>query len=54
MATQALDVLTIILIILVLSRVFGELLVCKRQSPLIGELLVGVLLGPYLLRLVDP
>jgi Kef-type K+ transport system membrane component KefB len=51
---QALDILTIVLIIVVLARIAGELLSRKKQSPIIGEVLVGLLLGPYVLKLVDP
>jgi Kef-type K+ transport system membrane component KefB len=54
MAYQQVDLLVIVLIMVVLARVVGELLTRKKQSAIVGEIFIGILLGPYVLRLVDP
>lgn len=46
--------LTSILILLVLSRLLGELLHQLKQPRIVGEIMAGVLLGPAVLGLVAP
>jgi Kef-type K+ transport system membrane component KefB len=46
--------LTSILLLLVLSRLFGELMVRLGQPALIGEILAGVVLGPAVLGAIAP
>lgn len=46
--------LTSILLLLVVSRVFGEIMVRFKQPGIIGEILSGVLLGPAVLNLIQP
>lgn len=54
MELPSLDTMVLLLVMVVLARVAGELLVRRKQSPVAGEVLVGILLGPYVLGLVDP
>ena len=46
--------LTSILLLLVVSRVFGELMSRLKQPSIVGEILSGVLLGPAILGLIKP
>ena len=41
-----------LLILLVLARLFGEVMERFKQPAMIGEILAGVLLGPTLLYLI--
>src|SRR5690606_27201189 len=50
----ATPLLTSILLLLVLSRLFGELMVRLGQPALIGEIIAGIVLGPAVLNLVLP
>ena len=54
MELPSLDTMVLLLVMVVLARVAGELLVRRKQSPVAGEVIVGILLGPYVLGLVDP
>jgi len=46
--------LTSILLLLVVARVFGEIMVRLKQPAIVGEILSGVLLGPAVLKLIHP
>ena len=48
------DALVRVVIILITAKLAGELFEKFRQSAVLGELLVGVLLGPSLLGFIDP
>ncbi len=48
------SLLTSLLLLIVLSRLFGELLSRLGQPAIVGEMLAGVLLGPSLLNLIHP
>jgi Kef-type K+ transport system membrane component KefB len=48
------EVFIAILILLVLARGVGELMARFKQSPLIGEVLTGIIVGPSLLCLIVP
>jgi Kef-type K+ transport system membrane component KefB len=48
------DLILALLLIFVSARVGGEVMERLRQSPMIGEVLAGILLGPMVLRWVDP
>jgi Kef-type K+ transport system membrane component KefB len=49
-----LDLILALLLIFVSARAAGEVMERLRQSPMIGEVLAGILLGPMVLRWVDP
>jgi Kef-type K+ transport system membrane component KefB len=46
--------LTSVLLVLVLSRLFGELANRSGQPVIVGEILAGILLGPSVLGMVEP
>lgn len=46
--------LTSLLLLIVLSRLFGQLFIRYHQPAIVGEMLAGVILGPSMLKLVDP
>jgi len=48
------DLIIGLLIIFVSARAGGELMEKLRQSPMIGEVLAGILVGPMVLGLIDP
>ena len=48
------DLIVALLLLFVTARLAGEAFERMRQSPLIGEVLAGILLGPMLLGLIDP
>ncbi len=48
------DIIIIILIILVFSRVLSGIFVHIKQPPVIGELIAGIMLGPSILNLISP
>jgi Kef-type K+ transport system membrane component KefB len=43
-----------VFLMLLVARVFGELLQRVKQPTLVGELLAGVLIGPSILNIVQP
>jgi len=49
---MTLDVLTQIFIIFLAAKVMNEIFIRINQSPVIGELLVGIILGPSLLGII--
>jgi Kef-type K+ transport system membrane component KefB len=46
--------LTTLLVLLITSRILGELAVRVKQPVIIGEILAGILLGPALLGIIEP
>ena len=48
------DLIVALLILFVAARVAGEVFEQVGQSPMIGEVLAGILLGPSLLGVIDP
>lgn len=46
--------LTSLLLLTVLARLFGQIMIRLRQPALVGEMLAGVVLGPACLRLIEP
>ena len=46
--------LTAILVLLVLSRLFGELIARLGQPAIVGEILAGIVLGPAVLGVIKP
>ncbi|OFZ19328.1 MAG: sodium:proton antiporter [Bdellovibrionales bacterium GWB1_55_8] len=46
--------LTSLLLLIVLSRLLGQLFIRYQQPAIVGEMLAGVILGPTLLKLVYP
>ena len=48
------DLIIGLLIIFVSARAGGEVMEKLRQSPMIGEVLAGILVGPMVLGLIDP
>ncbi|HLA47092.1 MAG TPA: cation:proton antiporter [Thermoplasmata archaeon] len=48
------DFIVALLILFVAARLAGEAMEQIRQSPMIGEVLAGIVLGPTVLGLVDP
>lgn len=48
------DLILALLLIFVSARAAGEVMEKLRQSPMIGEVLAGILLGPMVLGIVDP
>ena len=48
------DLIVALLILFVFARAAGEAMERYHQSPMIGEVLAGILIGPMVLRLVDP
>lgn len=48
------DLILALLLIFVSARAAGEVMERLHQSPMIGEVLAGILLGPMVLRWVDP
>jgi Kef-type K+ transport system membrane component KefB len=46
--------LTSILILLVASRLLGQLMVRLKQPALVGEIFAGILLGPAILKWIEP
>jgi Kef-type K+ transport system membrane component KefB len=49
-----LDLIIALLLIFVSARIAGEAMEKVRQSPMIGEVFAGILLGPMILGWVDP
>ena len=49
-----LSVMVLILIMLLLARLTGEFFERIKYSPIIGEILIGIALGPYLINLINP
>ena len=48
------SLLTSLLILIVVARLFGRLFARYNQPELIGEILAGILLGPAILGLIEP
>jgi len=48
------ELLIALLLLLVAARLAGEAMARIHQSPMIGEVLAGILLGPAILGLIDP
>jgi len=48
------ELLLALLVLLVAARLAGEAMARIRQSPMIGEVLAGIILGPAILGLIDP
>src|SRR3989304_4634969 len=48
------EFLLVLLLVLVVTRLAGELFRRAKQAPLIGEVLAGIILGPAVLAWVNP
>ncbi len=48
------SLLSSLLLLIVVARLFGRLFARYNQPELIGEILAGVLLGPAILGLIEP
>ncbi|HEX4878964.1 MAG TPA: cation:proton antiporter, partial [Limnobacter sp.] len=48
------SLLSSLLLLIVVARIFGRLFARFNQPELIGEILAGVLLGPAILGLIEP
>jgi len=49
-----LSFIVVLLILLVTSRLAGEIMERFGQPPMVGEILVGIILGPSVLMVIDP
>ena len=53
-ATQSLDILFTLFVMLAAAKVLAEIFERLRQPAIVGEILAGVLIGPSVLRWVAP
>ena len=48
------DLISALLLLFVVARLAGEAMARLHQSPMLGEVVAGILLGPMVLALIDP